>query len=52
MGMITFDREDFVKEYEERRTHDNPVSNDDALELLYRFSVIGYSRRSGYGGSS
>lgn len=22
------------------------------LELLYRFSVIGYERRSGYGGSS
>jgi hypothetical protein len=25
---------------------------DEALELLYRFSVIGYERRSGYGGSS
>jgi hypothetical protein len=25
---------------------------DEALEYLYRFSVIGYDRRSGYGGSS
>jgi len=52
MSTITFDRDDFVKEYEGRRTHDNPIGADDALELLYRFSVIGYSRRSGYGGSS
>lgn len=52
MSTITFDREDFVEEYEGRRTKDNHVCADDALELLYRFSVIGYSRRSGYGGSS
>jgi hypothetical protein len=52
MSTITFDREDFVKEYEGRRTNDNRVSAEGALELLYRFSVIGYSRRSGYGGSS
>ncbi len=52
MSTITFDREDFVKEYEGRRTNHNLVSAIDALELLYRFSVIGYSRRSGYGGSS
>ncbi|MCG5514485.1 P-loop ATPase, Sll1717 family [Ectothiorhodospira shaposhnikovii] len=52
MNTITFDREDFRREYEGRRTKDNPVGADDALALLYRFSVIGYSRRSGYGGSS
>ena len=52
MSTITFDRDNFVNEYEGRRTSDNPVNADDALELLYRFSVIGYSRRSGYGGSS
>jgi len=52
MSTITFNREAFGKEYEGRRTRDNHVNADDALELLYRFSVIGYLRRSGYGGSS
>jgi hypothetical protein len=28
------------------------MSVDDALKMLYRFSVIGYKRRSGHGGSS
>ncbi len=52
ISTITFARDDFVREYNNRRSKDNDVGPDDALELLYRFSVIGYARRSGYGGSS
>lgn len=52
IATITFEREGFVPEYERRRSSTNQVSADAALEKLYRFSVIGYERRSGYGGSS
>jgi hypothetical protein len=52
ISTITFEREQFVREYEQRRSGSNTFSADDALERLYRFSVIGYERRSGYGGSS
>ena len=45
-------RDEFVKQYEERRSGNNPLDANEALEMLYRFSVIGYERRSGYGGSS
>ncbi len=52
ISTITFRREEFTPLYERRRSGQNSVSADQALELLYRFSVIGYARRSGYGGSS
>jgi hypothetical protein len=52
ISTLTFEREDFASEYERRRSTDNPVTTDRALSLLYRFSVIGYERRSGYGGTS
>jgi hypothetical protein len=52
ISTITFDREDFAEEYEARRSTKNDVDSDEALRLLHRFSVIGYERRSGYGGSS
>lgn len=52
ISTITFNRDDFKREYDTRRSNDNPADSDQALELLYRFSVIGYSTRSGYGGSS
>jgi hypothetical protein len=52
IATVTFEREQFVQEFEERRSSRNPVTADEALEQLYRFSVIGYERRSGYGGSS
>jgi hypothetical protein len=52
ISTITFTREEFEREYEQRRSKDNQISAEDALALLYRFSVIGYERRSGYGGSS
>ncbi len=52
ISTITFRREEFTELYERRKSARNQVSADDALQLLYRFSVIGYARRSGYGGSS
>jgi hypothetical protein len=52
ISTMTFQRDEFAEEYEERRSKHNAVGTDEALELLYRFSVIGYERRSGYGGSS
>lgn len=52
ISTITFDREQFVADYGSRKSVDNPISEVDALRLLYNFSVIGYERRSGYGGSS
>ncbi|MEJ8403879.1 hypothetical protein WKI27_00780 [Brevundimonas vesicularis] len=51
ISTITFERSEFEKEYANRVTADNTVSTEEALALLYRFSVIGFSRRSGYGGS-
>ncbi len=52
ISTMTFQRDEFAEEYEERRSKHNTVGTDEALEVLYRFSVIGYERRSGYGGSS
>jgi len=52
ISTLTFQRAEFAEEYESRRTKTNPLSADEALEMLFRFSVIGYERRSGYGGSS
>jgi hypothetical protein len=52
ISTVTFEREQFLKEYDPRRSERNLVPADQALSLLYRFSVIGYERRSGYGGSS
>jgi len=52
ISTITFERDAFAAEYERRRSRANQAGADAALELLYRFSVIGYERRSGYGGTS
>ncbi len=52
ISTMTFQREQFAEEYERRRSKENTSTSDEALEMLYRFSVIGYERRSGYGGSS
>jgi hypothetical protein len=52
ISTITFERDDFEREYAQRKSPKNDVTAAEALALLYRFSVIGYERRSGYGGSS
>jgi len=52
ISTITFDRDKFIEEYGKRKSKENSVPPEDALRLLYEFSVLGYERRSGYGGSS
>lgn len=52
IATLTLARTQFVTEYEARRSPGNHVNPDDALESLYRFSVLGYRQRSGYGGTS
>ena len=52
ISTLTFERADFEREYEVKRSASNAVSATDALAFLYRFSVIGYEKRSGYGGTS
>jgi hypothetical protein len=52
LATLTFEKDAFVREYEGRRSSRNTVTSTEALSLLYRFSVIGYERRSGYGGTS
>jgi len=52
ISTLTFDRENFEKEYGRRKSESNLVTVEEALQYLYRFSVVGYDRRSGYGGSS
>jgi hypothetical protein len=51
VSTITFERKEFEDQYNRRKSSQNLVSADEALALLHRFSVIGYERRSGYGGS-
>lgn len=48
---ITFSKEDFVAAYEQRRSRKNQLDSEEALEKLYRFSVVGYRRGIGKGGS-
>ncbi len=52
ISTVTFERDDFEREYASRRSSGNPADFKEALSYLYRFSVIGYERRSGYGGTS
>lgn len=49
---ITFSKSDFLKSYKAMKTKDNPYDAEQALEQLYRFSVVGYLRPSSGGGSS
>lgn len=48
---ITFSRDDFIESYDRRKSKKNEVSAEDALETLYQFSIIGYRRGIGSGGS-
>lgn len=50
ISTITFPVEQFREEYARRKSTGNDLSADDALAILYNFSVIGYEQRSGYGG--
>lgn len=52
ISTLTFERQRFVEEYAKRKSSNNPIDADKALELMHRFSVVGYETRSGYGGSA
>lgn len=52
ISTLTFNRDDFIREYANKRSPKNSLDASEALAQLFRFSVIGYARRSGYGGSS
>jgi energy-coupling factor transporter ATP-binding protein EcfA2 len=49
---ITFKSDQFQENYRTIKSIGNERSSDEALELLFRFSVIGYERRPSSGGSS
>jgi hypothetical protein len=49
---ITFKKNDFIHAYNQRKSPQNLISADDALQTLFNYSIIGYERRSGYGGQS
>lgn len=51
LATITFSRDDFHRAYKKRRSNKNLYDADEALEMLYDFSVIGYRRGIGSGGS-
>ncbi len=48
---ITFSKDDFVEAYNQKRSKKNLLDAEEALERLYLFSVIGYRRGIGKGGS-
>lgn len=48
---ITFRRESFADNYKKIKSPENKLDAERALEMLYRFSVIGYERRITGGGS-
>ncbi|HEV2080208.1 MAG TPA: hypothetical protein VGR19_09995 [Allosphingosinicella sp.] len=52
LATITFNRTAFVEAYEKRKSAKNPLDSDSALEMLYQFSVVGYRRGIGTGGSA
>jgi hypothetical protein len=52
IATVTFTKDQFESEYSARSSPTNDRSAADALRTMYEFSVIGYERRSGYGGSS
>ena len=52
ISTLTFTKHSFTSEYNKRRSNQNHVDSGEASKTLYSFSVIGYERRSGYGGSS
>ena len=51
IATITFSKSEFTSAYDIKRSPANPFPAGEALSMLYRFSVIGYETRSGYGGS-
>jgi hypothetical protein len=51
LATITFTRDAFREAYHKRKSRRNNLDADEALETLYGFSVVGYRRGIGAGGS-
>lgn len=51
ISRMTFSRQQFEDAYESRRTKSNKLDAGAALETLYKYSVVGYRKGQGYGGS-
>lgn len=51
ISTMTFTREAFKEAYARKKNRRNDIEADEALELLYNFSVIGYRKGLGKGGS-
>lgn len=52
ISTMTFTKDVFLKNYRQVKSKENTIDAEAALELLYRFSVIGFERRFGTGGST
>lgn len=50
VSTLTFEPAMFRRAYAQNRRPENKLTADQALEMLFRFSVIGYERRLGKGG--
>jgi hypothetical protein len=51
LSRLTFSKDRFIEVYNRRRSQANGASAEEALELLYSYSVIGYRQGIGSGGS-
>lgn len=51
MSRLTFSKDKFIEVYNKRKSKENDITAEDALELLYNYSVIGYRQGIGKGGS-
>jgi hypothetical protein len=51
LATVTLSKDDFRAAYNRKKTSKNPYDSDEALEILYGFSVVGYRRGIGKGGS-
>lgn len=51
LSRLTFSKDKFIEVYNRRKSNTNSILAEEALELLYRYSVIGYRGGFGKGGS-
>jgi hypothetical protein len=51
IATVTFQKEQFTDKYEKLISAENTILSEEALRLMYRFSVIGYQRPTSGGGS-
>lgn len=51
IATMTFSKDAFTEAYGRKKSRNNKVDADEALELLYDFSILGYYKGLGKGGS-